>query len=67
MRDFLATAEQLRTVKQAHRDFIRLWTLENGIPAPTGQRLGPDVGEREGADDKAFDWMTLYPAGVMDD
>jgi hypothetical protein len=68
MPDLATTAEQLRQVRQATREFLVLHALESlrSRVRSQGQAAG-GADERDLADFTSHDWSLLYRGSVLDD
>jgi hypothetical protein len=64
MRELIATAERLRAVRAACRQFLALWALDDAAA-----RIDmPNFKHREQlADPMNHDWSILYHGSVLDD
>ena len=68
MSDLAATAQRLRMVKQATREFLSLWAMHD--PADRFDELeGAEstAADTELADFNSHDWSLMYRGSVLDD
>lgn len=66
MSDLAATAQRLRTVKQATKQFLSLWAMHDPRDRMT-ENAGQDTAEAELADFNSHDWSLMYRGSVLDD
>ena len=71
MRELAATARSLRETREAYRNFLILWALEQmTADAKVMARVAADVRvqtDRAMADPHDRDWTRLYRGSVLDD
>jgi hypothetical protein len=70
MQKIASTAERLRAVRQAHRHFLTLWTLQCLIERPAAlDRMASDLAAtRDGGETNGpSHWAFLYRGSVLDD
>jgi len=66
MRDLAETAQRLRLVKQATRDFLSRWAMSDPMDEESADvAVATDTAEI--ADYKNHDWSQLYRGSVLDD
>ncbi len=66
MSDLAATAQRLRKVKQATKQFLSLWAMHDPRERMT-ERPGQDAADAELADFNSHDWSLMYKGSVLDD
>lgn len=66
MRDLADTAQRLRAVKTATRQFLSLWAM-NDPRDRIGENEAEVQAEAELADFHSHDWSLMYRGSVLDD
>lgn len=68
MRDLAETAQRLRLVKQATRDFLSRWAMNDPMDDDSADKaVAVATQASEIADYKNHDWSQLYRGSVLDD
>lgn len=66
MSDLAATAQRLRTVKQATKQFLSLWAMHDPRERITDD-ASDNTAQAELADFNSHDWSLMYRGSVLDD